>query len=553
MSPTTNTVRAEVHAPPDQAIPIVFVPGIMGSPLLATGANARIMGSDNRWAWFPDDGLGWVAGITKWKSYNSLTPAERKQLLDPQRTRALSKPQDADRKTVSKYVTALPLEEALNRGWGSVMLDSYGKILNILEGKLRFILTPEGKPYPGIKEAMPNVVSSWGELKGYRPLTPDALEAAAEFRYPVYAVGYNWLNSNSQAADYLAGQIQAILARCKNKLGLKCKHGVILVTHSMGGLVARMCAKRNPNLIQGVVHGVQPAIGAATAYRRVRAGWEDIAGAIGLGGTGKKIMPIFANAAGPLELLPNKRYGTGWLRITSNGKTLFQLPDAGKGGGDPYAQIYLHPYAWWRLMDPGWINPIGNEPNPNQPAVASAWLNYQTRIGEAKDFHSNQLGGYYHPNSYVHYGADEGHQAFQHCTWKLNAGLIPSHKRGMPGTPAPAPSQEHAVNLQLTGDNYEGRTWMVDKVSEQQLINQHGVGIMHNTLGHGYFADLQGQDQAGDGTVPAHAAEDAAEQAVFAARMTGYDHQGSYKNLNVQNLTLYSILRIGAVAKELPA
>lgn len=37
MSPTANNVRAEVHAPPDHAIPIIFVPGIMGSPLLATG------------------------------------------------------------------------------------------------------------------------------------------------------------------------------------------------------------------------------------------------------------------------------------------------------------------------------------------------------------------------------------------------------------------------------------------------------------------------------------------------------------------------------------
>lgn len=35
--------------------------------------------------------------------------------------------------------------------------------------------------------------------------------------------------------------------------------------------------------------------------------------------------------------------------------------------------------------------------------------------------------------------------------------------------------------------------------------------------------------------------------------MTGYDHQGSYKNRNVQSLTLYSILRIGATAKKLSA
>lgn len=547
MSRTSNNVRAEVHAPPDQAIPIVFVPGIMGSPLLATGSNARIMGSDNRWAWFPDDAKGWVAGITKWKSYNSLTPAERKQLLDPQNTRALSMPEDADRKTVSKYVTALPVEEALNRGWGSVMLDSYGNILNALEGSLRFILTPQSKPYPAIQGAMPYDLSQWGQLKGYNRLTQDDLLVAAEFRYPVYAVGYNWLNSNSQAADYLAGRIQAVLERCRKDLGVKCDHGVILVTHSMGGLVARMCAKRNPNLIQGVVHGVQPAIGAATAYRRVRAGWEDTAGAIGLGGTGKKIIPIFANAAGPLELLPNQRYGAGWLRVTCDGKESFQLPAAGSGGADPYSQIYLESRAWWRLMDPAWISPA-TAAAQNESALVRAWGNYRDRLLEAQKFHG-KLSSYYHPNSYVHYGADEGHQAFHRVTWNIS---IPPTLSG-PRSLVPPPTREHALALRLGGDGHEGRVWMVNEVNEQQWVNQNGTGVTRNSFGDKYFADLQGQDQAGDGTVPAHAAEDAGPKAVFAAQMTGYDHQGSYKNLNVQHITVYSILRIAAAAKELSA
>ncbi|MBN0189373.1 alpha/beta hydrolase, partial [Pseudomonas aeruginosa] len=116
-----------------------------------------------------------------------------------------------------------------------------------------------------------------------------------------------------------------------------------------------------PALIQGVVHGVQPAVGAGTAYRRVRAGWEDFAGSIGLGGTGKKIMPVFANAAGPLELLPNHRYGAGWLRITCEGRVVAQLPEARVGQADPYMQIYMEPRAWWRLVDPLWIDPAVNK------------------------------------------------------------------------------------------------------------------------------------------------------------------------------------------------
>ncbi len=119
MSPTSNKVRAEITAPPDQAIPVVFVPGIMGSPLLTSNAEAgRLLGENNRWAWFPDDGLGWVAGFTAKRGYRHLSPTERKLLLDPDTTRPVSSPEDADREVVSEHITTLPLQEALSRGWG---------------------------------------------------------------------------------------------------------------------------------------------------------------------------------------------------------------------------------------------------------------------------------------------------------------------------------------------------------------------------------------------------------------------------------------------------
>jgi len=550
MTPSSNTQRVSIEVPPDQAIPIVFVPGIMGSPLLATGENAQVMGEDNRWAWFPDDALGWVAGMTRWKSYSRLTPAERKRLLSPADTRALSTPEDADRETVAKHCSTLYVEEALQRGWGSVMLGSYGAILNFLEAQLRYILTPQGQPYPGIQGAMPREPADWGELKGYVPLDPERLRQAAEFRYPVYAVGYNWLNSNADAADYLAERIRAILERCQRDTFVKCQHGVILVTHSMGGLVARLCAKRYPQLIQGVVHGVQPATGAATAYRRVRAGWEDLAGAIGLGGTGRKIMPVFANAAGPLELLPSQRYGSGWLRVTCNGKELLQLPRSSPDGTDPYTQIYLEPDAWWRLMDPAWIDPAGDGPNTDRGSIKNAWSNYQEMTNQAKEFHA-ELHGYYHPNSYVHYGADEDYPSFRCVTWDLKGSFIAYQLPGQSGTRATLAGSEHAANLRLVDDNHEGRVRLVNDQSEQQWINQHGVGVVHDTRGDSYIAELQGQDQGGDGTVPAHSAEDAEKRAVFAARMHGYEHQGSYADARVQRLTLYCVLSIGAQAREL--
>lgn len=139
-------------------------------------------------------------------------------------------------------------------------------------------------------------------------------------------MGYNWFNSNAQAADYLAEQMKAIVKLCESEVGTECKHGVILVTHSMGGLVARMCAKRNPSLIQWVVHGVQPAIGAATAYRRVRAGWEDTEGAIGIGGTWEKsflFLPMLVDHSSCCQIIDMERVGYVLLVME---KTCFNFP-----------------------------------------------------------------------------------------------------------------------------------------------------------------------------------------------------------------------------------
>ena len=76
-------------------------------------------------------------------------------------------------------------------------------------------------------------------------------------------------------------------------------------------------------------------------------------------------------------------------------------------------QIYMEPRAWWRLVDPLWIDPAVNKikgPAALQ-ALQKAWGRYGMRLGEAKHFHT-ELGSSYHPNTYSHYGADEGKWLF---------------------------------------------------------------------------------------------------------------------------------------------
>lgn len=576
MSSESNTRRCHIEVPPDRAIPVIFVPGIMGSPLLSLSSASELIEQKTKWAWFPDKAL-WMANLSG--SYANLSPAQRKRLLNPTTTRALSKastrgimePENSAegnevRALIKRHVKTLWPDEAIRRGWASVMVSSYGSILNFLEAQLRFIATPECKPYPGIHRSMPRDPSDWGQLTGYVPLNQAALGKASKFQYPVYAVGYNWLESNDKAADHLADCIRAIMARCEATLPVKCRHGVILVTHSMGGLVARMCAKRNPDLIQGVVHGVQPALGAATAYRRVRAGWDwkaswnpkdtvvSMVGANALAERGHELMPVFGNAAGPLELLPNKQYGQGWLKVICEGKEIFSAPSINfEGIANPYSDIYLNSTAWWRLMLPGWLDPPedSDSKTDRSPSIPAAWKNYSDQIRAAEAFH-NLLADYYHPNTYSHYGADEQYKAFHRITWKLTVGHVASQTHGLPSTRLPVPTAEQAMNLRLVTDNMAGRVTMINDRSEAQLLAQHGWGITHDTRGDRYMADLQDQDEAGDETVPAHSAAASGHKAKFVARMTGFGHQDSYKDAKVQAVTLYSILRIGATAIELP-
>src|SRR5690606_39018943 len=107
--------------------------------------------------------------------------------------------------------------------------------------------------------------------------------------FPVHAMGYNWLQSNMDSGINTASRINSLIKKYQ-ELGFQCEK-VILVTHSMGGLVAR--AVVHPEMgnisdkVLGVIHGVMPAIGAGTTYKRMRCGFEgDNVAARVLGATG---------------------------------------------------------------------------------------------------------------------------------------------------------------------------------------------------------------------------------------------------------------------------
>ncbi len=393
--------------PPNRAIPIIFVPGIMGSNL----SNKK-----NVPVWL----LNSIAGVPKdlVKAWVGKKAGVRQNILHPDRTQVYKLGAVPD----ANINLGVDKEEYVRRGWGEVSQASYHDFLLWLEEKMNSQRNPldwadfensnipkssgrnvqiDAKLPPGLvmrMDGIPDFAESGFPVK---PVTSDELLRRAHFSYPIYAFGYNWLCSNDDGAKALGKRIKEIIVE-NNTKHVKCEQ-VIVVTHSMGGLVARACAKL-PGMaecIAEVVHGVMPAVGAAVAYRRCKVGMADesyVAGLV-IGATGKEVSAVFAQAPGALQLLPSEEYGKGWLEIEdpSTGKCK-SLPRS-----DPYEEIYLERTKWWGLIKEEWLAPSGGKP--------IKWDKYAENIGFAKNFHK-KISGYFHPNTFVFFGGGSQKKSF---------------------------------------------------------------------------------------------------------------------------------------------
>jgi pimeloyl-ACP methyl ester carboxylesterase len=409
----------------NRIIPVVFVPGVMGSNL--TTAETR---------WLLDDEGSAAKWITK-------DPADRKRLLDPLKTRVYAGgklPEGAEPGIIFTGATQQDKDDELKRrGWGEVAGLSYGAWLKWLEeelNRLEYCYTgvPDGKHRHQV--AIP---------PGVPPLTPQEGTLAYRYQFPVHAVGYNWLQSNAKSAEHLQKRVNDIIGHYKNK-GHPCEK-VILITHSMGGLVARHYTEvlGGAAKVYGVVHGVMPDLGAATAYKRVKAGTEGgdvkansvkdaVVGHVKskvvsrvLGDTAAKMTAVFAQSPGPLQLLPSARYGDGWLTI-KDGQQLTRLPQ----GGDPYGEIYTVRGKWWGLIDDKLINPL----DVKKQTLDKDWDAFENLINKRVYPFHQEIAGQYHSHTYAFYGDDAAHKTWGNVVWeRKTSGLIPSSQ---PNGSAPA-------------------------------------------------------------------------------------------------------------------
>ncbi|NPC85712.1 hypothetical protein HPC49_46925, partial [Pyxidicoccus fallax] len=369
------------------------------------------------------------------------------------------------------------------------------------------------------------------------------------FQMPVYAFGYNWTASNSAAGKKLKAFIDKVIGE-----NAPCEH-VILVTHSMGGLVARSaCLEHGANAkVLGVLHGVQPVTGAAAAYWRMKAGFErpqhmtksldgvkqfagDYVGSWVLGTNGEEVTALLGNMPGGLQLLPSCDYtandgSAGWLRFHDEEDKLIEaLPK----NGDPYEEIYKNKDAYWRLVNPAHLNP-GKKKDPRF-SEATIWSGFTRRVSIAKAFHQKTgLNPNYTAKAF--HGSGTGHLTTDRVVYKLSGTgwLKKAGEYSLIALKVLRASRRGLINAAFVL-GYESfkrtDTWKLRGGFETEITN--GEAKLE--------VKLQLPSGAGDGTVPESSGKAMKlENKAFA----GIAHEPAYQSKEVQQFTFSVIEGFG--------
>lgn len=594
LTETTDTVRHDVTVPPGKVIPVIFLPGVMGSNLRMSKTRQKELDRPDNRAWRPDDLVtksgkaGVVTGTGMGGWFKNATPGQRQLDFDPSETeveyyhyteeKGRFDPQgketlaaDARHQNIPDSLDAIPpllgarprLTGSANqqktetpaqiarwRGWSEVLFDgAYGETLKTAERYLNNIVMkgkispfwqsmptdPEtGKPLlsvPGraLTHLLMQDPRTYGATSGAAISDAD-LRKIAPCWYPVHAMGYNFLRSNGESAKVIAERICGMVKGYQQR-GFKCDE-VIIVTHSMGGLVARALIHpsygnllANPSVkVLGIYHNVMPTIGAAGAYKRMRFGFQEKDGYVAgleasiLGIDGEHATAILANAPAPLEMMPGAAYGKDWLKVVDGAnRTLWSWPS---GGGTALDSIYLKPgQAWWRLINPNWVNP-----GKVSAATGGGLIEVRKRLKRAAEF-LQSIENTFHPKTYASYCASLERLSYGEVVFKT---FDPAGGKVFDGRAAPLPPAESWI---LLTDDKKGR-----------LTVQAGQRVLD--------LRLQPANASGDETVPSsRSAKHIVGNLFVHEKDKGYEHQNSYADPQVQASMLYSIVQIAKSAK----
>lgn len=126
-SPSSNKLGTKVQVPLNDTIPVIFIPGIMGSNIRAIRGGKPVWRLGN--AMLP---LGTIV------SQGSKNPSQLQEELDPEKTEV------DDRGAINvDPLLGLSRAELKKRGWGTVHSASYGDILSFLQITLNNVVNSE--------------------------------------------------------------------------------------------------------------------------------------------------------------------------------------------------------------------------------------------------------------------------------------------------------------------------------------------------------------------------------------------------------------------------
>ncbi|WP_336333408.1 alpha/beta hydrolase [Pseudomonas putida] len=553
MSSVTAQREKEIGVPAKKVVPIVFIPGIMGTNLWNTRTKKIAWIAPNT-----DSILLKISALGTAISAFFSTAKDRQNDLDAS-DGVITVYQDGPIGS-DGLINPISKEELKRRGWGGIMRSAYHPIMVQMQNEMNSIMN-NGVTQDWWKTHSEHSPADWGDWKSNPSLSElndsEGLKHCSEIRYEVWAAGYNWLQSNGDSARDIKRYIDKTVLP-----SYPTADRVIIVTHSMGGLVARaMVGIHEYQNILGIIHGAMPATGAPAAYRRIRAGFEGNGKPDGylarliLGPTAADTVAVLAYSRGGLELLPSADYDDGnkWLfaRREKKEKTnnqikteeectehveFISLPTA----GDPYKDIYKSD-KWWGLI------PRENEHliDPNEfykTQSTEDWAHtpskreiFEDNISLVKIFHDG-IKTAYHGSTYVHYSAEAQEEDL--ATW---GNIVwTSDWTGWGDIP----------NAKITDDDMTGNI----------------------VLDAGYKFGFGPKNSPGDGTVPMVSSASSRNhrnvQAAFAHGKNsstfpdacknglyndshGYEHQSSYNDPEGRTLfaTLYSIVRISTDVK----
>ncbi|WP_446903483.1 esterase/lipase family protein [Burkholderia sp. YIM B11467] len=573
LTPDSNTRAKEIDCDPRQPIPVIFIPGVMGSLLVDRNNGKEI--------WDPPNGI--TDSLSFAVSGYFENAAERQTRYDPHAAMVSAFGE------VSTDGCDVSEEEARRRGWGSVHCTSYHSTFAWLErelnnpadsGKLLGAWAagdPTGETFTlkPIIGTPPRLYGAHGPTADVIHATSDEFKKFCEFRYPVYAIGYNWLQSNLDSARDVVEGIDCVDKKRKRKarlMGIReiCAENkvkkAIIITHSMGGLVTRMASviAGHADLMYGVIHGAQPATGAPLAARRFRAGAQTentVINQVLAGRNSREFTAVTANAPGPLELLPMPDYHgyePWWIVRNLRRDEILKLPKPGDTLSLYASQAWygLVPHQTDAILDPAGI--AKKRLAINEPAM-TIQKNFQMTMREVVE-RQTALINKYHPNTYAFYGSGPLQQAAESATTKTNASAGPRRREiSVPreklltfgrifwrGDFPASTTEEDLLGAQLLSDNAKGQIRI--RVKNQAYTIEAELMTPNFAAERGLIF--------GDGTVPVWSGEAVArglkggipggkaEGVRIAFDQNGMGHQECFKHPWARWATLYSLVKI---------